>query len=262
MFIKKQLQGHEPRFIVSFEGEPVHSNLAIGTLQATINPVTGGEGPHSLQSGQQAFPLRDGAPLSDQRIQHVLQAPEKDLPFQWAMSKKSGRPHANDGWELELEKGKKVKVIRNMERDWFLVIGAKGKQGYVHGSWLDFGDGKMHCDSKAAYTQFQRDVEKLQSVSGQLVKFPTMASYVDECTKPGCQTLKEADTTLGICVHDLGQLLRASGSCSYEWLREGRNVWHPDRFARFCHAEHVDKLKPMSEQMFVMYTKLMDVYKG
>ena len=35
-----------------------------------------------------------------------------------------------------------------------------------------------------------------------------------------------------------------------------------DRFARFCHAEHVDDLKHMAEQMFVMYSKLMEVYKA
>ncbi|CAA9962479.1 SH3 3 domain containing protein [Pyrenophora teres f. maculata] len=261
VFIKKQVQGKEPPFIVSFEGEPVHSNLAISTAQATADAVTASKRPHSAQRNRQAFALPKETSLPDHRIQHIPHNPEEDVPFQWATSKKSGRPHRNDGWELELTKGKKVKVTRDMGRGWFLVMGAQGRQGYVHGSWLDFGDGKVHRDLQAAYTQFRGDVKMLQLAPGWLVKFPNMASYVDECSQLGCQQLKEDDTKLGICIHDLRELLAASGKCSYEWLREGRNVWHPDRFARFCHAEHVDEMKPMAEQMFVMYTKLMDFYK-
>lgn len=243
VFIKKQLQGEGPPFIVNFEGEPTYSNLAISTSQATANPLTGSEAPHS-------------------GLQHVPRKPEETISFQWATSKKSGRPHARDDQELELKKGERVKVIRDIGRNWFLVQSVQDNQGYVHGSWLEFGDKKVYRDIKAAYTQFQQDVEGLQAVPGQLVEFPTMASYVDQCTKPGCQTVKKGQSTLGICVHDLGELLRASGDCSHEWLRDGRNFWHPDRFARFCHAEHVDDLKPMAEQMFVMHSKLMEVYKA
>ncbi|KAL7774985.1 hypothetical protein CFE70_005900 [Pyrenophora teres f. teres 0-1] len=229
------VQGKEPPFIVSFEGEPVHSNLTISTAQATADAVTASKRPHSAQRNRQAFALPKETSLPDHRIQHIPHNPEEDVPFQWATSKKSGRPHRNDGWELELTKGKKIKVTRDMGRGWFLVMGAQGRQGYVHGSWLDFGDGKVHRDLQAAYTQFRGDVKMLQLAPGWLVKFPNMASYVDECSQLGCQQLKEDDTKLGICIHDLRELLAAS--------------------------EHVDEMKPMAEQMFVMYTKLMEFYK-
>jgi hypothetical protein len=85
-----------------------------------------------------------------------------------------------------------------------------------------------------------------------------MTKYVDECTRAGCQPLKEDVSGLGICTHDLLVLLQASGKYSYGWLKEERNVWHPDRYARFCHPDHVERLRLQAEQMFVMYGILME----
>ena len=59
-----------------------------------------------------------------------------------------------------------------------------------------------------------------------------------------------------------GALLQASGKYSYEWLKEERNLWHPDRFARFVHPDHMERLTLMAEQMFVMYGILMEACKA
>jgi methylenetetrahydrofolate dehydrogenase (NADP+)/methenyltetrahydrofolate cyclohydrolase/formyltetrahydrofolate synthetase len=56
-------------------------------------------------------------------------------------------------------------------------------------------------------------------------------------------------------------LLRGSGRYSYAWLKEERNIWHPDRFSRFCQADFVDQLKVKAEQMFVLYGVLMQAEK-
>lgn len=85
-----------------------------------------------------------------------------------------------------------------------------------------------------------------------------MKSYVHDCTKVECKPQKQDESLLGICVHDLLALLEGSGRFSYEWLKEGRNLWHPDRFAQFCKPEEAERLKPMAEEMFVMYGILMD----
>ncbi|USP78946.1 uncharacterized protein yc1106_06220 [Curvularia clavata] len=177
--------------------------------------------------------------------------------FRWAFSKKSGRPHQNDAWELELTEGEAIKVTQDMGRDWYTAINASGAIGWVHGSWIKFAKSKAHQGTKLGYTQFVEDLKQLL-VLGELQEFPTMRSYVDECTRPDCSARKQDASSLGICVHDLQSLLNGSGKFSYEWLKGGRNLWHPDRFARFCHPEAVERLKSLSEQMFVMYGILME----
>ncbi|KAF1833646.1 hypothetical protein BDW02DRAFT_598908 [Decorospora gaudefroyi] len=260
-FIKKQTTDQQAAFIIHFEQEPVHSNLISSTEQSTPNhshsdttPNTHAHPEHQNANG----PCSGEPPASDQRLQHSSQKKEETVPFQWATSKKTGRPHSQDSWELALKKGEQVRVIRNMGRDWFVVVDKRGGKGWVHGSWLDFGSCKVHVDAKYAYKQFKEDMEKIL-VAGQLCDFPNMTGYMDACNKPDCEPLKKEASLLGICIHDLLALLEGSGSYSYEWLKEGRNFWHPDRFARFCHPEHADRLKPMAEQMFKMYGVLMDV---
>jgi methylenetetrahydrofolate dehydrogenase (NADP+)/methenyltetrahydrofolate cyclohydrolase/formyltetrahydrofolate synthetase len=194
---------------------------------------------------------------SDERMQHMPKKPEEEEePFIWATCKKTGRPHNMDHWELELKKCEKVKVTREMGRDWWLVTDRRGIEGWVHASWLDFKNRRPHADAKEAYKHFKEDLDKVL-VPGQLSAFPTMAGYVEACTKPQCQQLKQDAAQLGICVHDLAVLLEGSGSLSHDWLKAERNVWHPDRFARFCHPEHTDRLKVLAEQMFVMYGVIM-----
>jgi methylenetetrahydrofolate dehydrogenase (NADP+)/methenyltetrahydrofolate cyclohydrolase/formyltetrahydrofolate synthetase len=160
-----------------------------------------------------------------------------------------------------LRKGETVKVIHDMGRNWFVVTDKKDVKGFVHGSWLVFGDGAVHKDSKTAYGQFVEDIRELLK-PGQLQSFLAMTSYVDECTERDCQLLKEDVSKLGICTHDLRALLQASGKYSYEWLKEERNLWHPDRFARFIHPDHMERLTLMAEQMFVMYGILMEACKA
>ncbi|KAI4956932.1 hypothetical protein J4E86_005404 [Alternaria arbusti] len=258
VFIKKHSVGLDAPFVVGFEREAIHTNL-----EHTSNTST----PSSSRSSTVKDNESDGnelpAPAFEQRVQHIPGKPEEPVPFQWATVKKSGRPHKADNWEVELRKGDKVKVIRDEGRDWFVAIDRKGFKGYVHGSWIEFGDRTMHKDPKAVYIQFQQDLQTLLTPV-QLQQFPAMSSYVDECTRPECQPLKESVSvsSLGICFHDLLALLQGSGKYSYEWLKETRNLWHPDRFARFCHPDHVEGLKLKAEQMFVMYGILMDATKA
>jgi methylenetetrahydrofolate dehydrogenase (NADP+)/methenyltetrahydrofolate cyclohydrolase/formyltetrahydrofolate synthetase len=146
-------------------------------------------------------------------MKHVPRRAEEDVHFQWATTRKPGRPHRAESWELELRKDEKIKVVRDMGRDWFVVIDGTGVKGWVHGSWLAFGDRTVHKDSKAAYDQFVRDLGDLLRPR-QLQDFPAMTKYVDECTRAGCQPLKEDVSGLGICTHDLLVLLQASGKYS------------------------------------------------
>jgi hypothetical protein len=190
----------------------------------------------------------DGA---DQRMEHIPHKFKEAVLFPWATSKKTVRPHGQDTWELEFKKGGKVKIIRDMGCNWFVVVDGRGGDGWVHGSWLDFGDCKVHADAKEVYKHFKEDLAKVL-VPDQLRNFPTMTGYSNPCTKPECRPLKEDTVQLGICVHGLAILMEGSGCLSYDWLKAERNVWHPDRFARFCHPKHTDRLKLLAEQMFVM----------
>ena len=256
VFIKKHSVGLDAPFVVGFEREAIHTNLEHTTNTSTPNSSCSGTVDNNEFDENDPPP-----PAPEQRVQHIPGKPEEPVPFQWATAKKSGRPHKADTWEVELKKGDRVKVIRDEGRDWFVAIDRKGYKGYVHSSWIEFGDLTVHKDPKAVYNQFQQDLQKLLQ-PGQLQQFPAMTSYVDECTKPDCQPLKEAVSSLGICVHDLLALLQGSGKYSYEWLKETRNLWHPDRFARFCHADQAEDLKLKAEKMFVMYGILMDAIKA
>ena len=258
-FIKKHSAGLDAPFIVHFEGEPIHSNLGTASEQPTLS-ISHSETTSDTDSSQnsRSQPTASHEPYSpDQRMKHVPRRAEEDVHFQWATTRKSGRPHRAESWESELRKDEKIKVVRDMGRDWFAVIDGTGMKGWVHGSWLAFGDHTVHRDSKAAYDRFVGDLGDLLR-PGQLQDFPTMTKYVDECTRAGCQPLKEDVSGLGICTHDLLVLLQASGKYSYGWLKEERNVWHPDRYARFCHPDHVERLRLQAEQMFVMYGILME----
>jgi methylenetetrahydrofolate dehydrogenase (NADP+)/methenyltetrahydrofolate cyclohydrolase/formyltetrahydrofolate synthetase len=226
VIFKKQKPGKEATFILRLDDGRLHSNL----------------------------PSSDVPSLALQTVDKATYQPSS---YQWATSRKSGRPHKSDTWELELKQGEKVKVFKDMGRDWFLVEGKRGVKGCVHGSWLDFGARKVHANPKSAYDQFQMDLQEWLA-SGQLCSFLNMTSYIDSCTKPECQLLKEDVNSIGICVHDLLILLEGSGKYSREWLKEHRNMWHPDRFARFCHPQHAQRLTSLAGQMFVYYGILME----
>ena len=80
---------------------------------------------------------------------------------------------------------------------------------------------------------------------------------MNSCIISACEPPRD-DTQLGICIHDLQTLLEGSGCYSYEWLKEERNVWHPDKFARYCHPDHKEQLKVLAQEVFVLYGILMN----
>lgn len=194
--------------------------------------------------------------VQDTRLQVGERRPDKPKSFRWAMCKRGGRPHASDSWELELKKGQVVKVWEDRGSDWFVVEVQGGTRGWAHGSRLAFYGSKMHKDPHGTYLQFEEDMRKLLD-PGQLRKFPPLSEYMDMCTESGCRPAKD-DSRLGICVHDLQTLLQGSSCYCYEWLKEERNMWHPDKFARFCHPDHKEELKTSAQEVFVMYGVLMD----
>lgn len=54
--------------------------------------------------------------------------------FRFAISKTCRRP-TNDLWDLDLNKGEKLLVLRDMGRGWHIAMKKKGLIGWVHGSW-------------------------------------------------------------------------------------------------------------------------------
>jgi hypothetical protein len=258
VFVKKKPLGKEPPFIVHFEGESRHSNFVqdlVATERSTPS-VSALDGSLDCAAPSIYSVEFNNATYSNGRLQ-LTDVNLEGLSFRWAISKKAGRPHMNDKWDLQLNKGERLKILREMGREWYIAVNNRCIIGWVHGSWIDFCDGKVHRDPKALYASFKGDLQKLL-IPGQLQDFPKMGGYVDDCTKPECKPQKQDTSSLGICIHDLQTLLEGSGSFSYEWLKEGRNLWHPDRFARFCKRGEADRLKPLAEQMFVMYGMLME----
>lgn len=230
--IKKQHGAHEAPFVIHFHQDTTHTADAI----------------------QSAPPVQ---PVPDTRLQHIKCEPEQPDSFRWAISKSTGRPHPKDSWELELKNGQKVKVWIDLGRDWYLAENGLGIRGWVHSTWLAFCGGRVHKDSRSTYTRFQEDMRKLL-VPGQLCDFPPLRDYMSECANAACQPLKTT-TRIGICVHDLHMLLEGSGNYSYDWLKEERNVWHPDKFARYCHPSHKERLRTCAQEVFVLYGVLMDL---
>ena len=203
--------------------------------------------------------LVGGPAVQDTRLQRSKQEPDKPKFFRRAICKRGGRPHASDSWELELKVGQVVKVWDDRGSNWFVVEVQGGILGWAHGSRLAFCGTKMHKDPHGTYAQFQEDMRKLL-VPGQLREFPPLSEYMDVCAKAACISVK-GNLQLGICVHELQTLLEGSCCYCYEWLKEERNVWHPDKFVRFCHPNYKDELKVSAQEVFVMYGMLMDLCK-
>jgi methylenetetrahydrofolate dehydrogenase (NADP+)/methenyltetrahydrofolate cyclohydrolase/formyltetrahydrofolate synthetase len=226
--INKQSPGQESPFILHFGEEPVHARLS------TAN--------YSLQ-------------LIDPKRQY--------LTFRWATCTKTGRPHgpSQDMWELRVKKGQTIKVLQSAGGDWHIVVDQKGMKGYAHSSWLDFTNRLHHQPlekPEGAWRRYSDDVKKM--VSGPVSNFLDMTDYVNDCTRAGCQLVKDSESSLGICAHDLRVLLGGSGCYCLEWLKEDRNKWHPDRFARLCAPQHAGLLKVKAQQLFVLYGILMEEF--
>lgn len=93
---------------------------------------------------------------------------------------------------------------------------------------------------------------------GKLKQFPYLPEALAICKLDSCVLLKDDPEGLRACKHDIEQLFRASGLYSYEWLRQERIRWHPDRFGRLCEEDWRETGRKLSEEMFKMIDSLMN----
>lgn len=101
------------------------------------------------------------------------------------------------------------------------------------------------------------------SSSGKLLSaFPYIPSTITICALPSCKILKSDTDGIQACHHDIERLLRASGLYSYEWLRQERLRWHPDRFGRLCEEGWREAGKRMAGEIFKMISILMEEAKA
>lgn len=91
-----------------------------------------------------------------------------------------------------------------------------------------------------------------------LTSFPYLPSRVTTCSLTACSILKSEPDGIQACQHDVEKLLRASGLYSYEWLRQERLRWHPDRFGRLCEESWREIGKKMSGEMFKLMSVLIE----
>jgi hypothetical protein len=91
-----------------------------------------------------------------------------------------------------------------------------------------------------------------------LTSFPYLPAAATACTQQTCAALKADAVGIRACKHDVEALLRASGLFSYEWLRQERLRWHPDRFGRLCEEGWRDVGRKMAEEMFKIVDALVE----
>jgi hypothetical protein len=159
-----------------------------------------------------------------------------------------------------MKKGEMVKVLKEQGRDWYVVQNARGMQGFAHKTWLDFKM-KMHMDPREAYVRFSDEMDLLLK-TGILRQFPDLSKYMNTCEEDCCRSLKESDTGIAVCAHDLERLLRGSGAYTVDFLKSERNMWHPDKFARYCHPNFRDDLKAKAGSLFVLFGILIDLLQN
>ena len=94
-----------------------------------------------------------------------------------------------------------------------------------------------------------------------LVAFPYLPPAVTTCALPSCELLKSDPLSIKACRHDVEVLMRASALYCYEWLRQERLRWHPDRFGRLCDEGWRESGKKMAEEMFKIIDSLMEDLK-
>ncbi|KAF2656106.1 hypothetical protein K491DRAFT_692304 [Lophiostoma macrostomum CBS 122681] len=90
-----------------------------------------------------------------------------------------------------------------------------------------------------------------------LSEFPYLPEAITICRLETCRFLKAEAKGLRACKHDVDRLFRASGLYSYEWLRQERLRWHPDRFGRLCEEDFREEGRKLAEEMFKMIDILM-----
>lgn len=201
-------------------------------------------------------PVQSCLQQSERRLQPMVPPPEASS--QWAYSTRAGRSH-QDAWELKLAKGEKLRVERDMGKGWYVVVAKNGVRGWVHSSWLDFSDrsSPVREAPKPAWSRFSSDAERMLR-SEPISEFPVMTEYVDACTSAECMPAKRDGSSLGICAHDLKMLLEGSDSLSVEFVKNERNRWHPDKFARLCAPTLAEELKVRAEKLFVLHGMVME----
>lgn len=91
-----------------------------------------------------------------------------------------------------------------------------------------------------------------------LSTFPYLPATITTCNFTACTILKADADSIHACQHDVEKLLRGSGLYSYEWLRQERLRWHPDRFGRLCEEEWRERGKKMAGEMFKMMSALIE----
>lgn len=91
-----------------------------------------------------------------------------------------------------------------------------------------------------------------------LTAFPYIPDALTTCTLTACTLLKADLDGMHACQHDVEKLLRGSGLYSYEWLRQERLRWHPDRFGRLCEERWREVGKRMAGEMFKILSALID----
>jgi hypothetical protein len=95
-----------------------------------------------------------------------------------------------------------------------------------------------------------------------LTTFPYLPSTVTTCALTACTIIKSEPDSIRACQHDVQKLLRASGLYSYEWLRQERLRWHPDRFGRLCEEGWRETGKKMAGEMFAVMGALIEDVKA
>lgn len=230
--IKKKLTVEEPEFVLRLEPEPTYARL-------------------SAMSANEASVPTDGD-LEDETMD-MLEYTKADRVYQWARSKQKGRAHTTDTWELMLKKDERLKVVQSMGNGWYMLQNSDGDKGWAHVNSLVFEDN--HEGVQEAYARWEKDMATLFR-AGEIRSFPDLTGYMNDCRREGCRSLKTG--LLGICAHDLRKLLGGSGVYSLEYLKTERNKWHPDKFARHCHAEHRETLIAKAEALFVLFGILID----
>ncbi|KAF2683020.1 hypothetical protein K458DRAFT_369169 [Lentithecium fluviatile CBS 122367] len=252
-FVMKKQAGREPDFVVRFEPEDMVSRLPL--CKGEFSKPT--DNLELVDTDEPTEPAATGLHANagpHRQVVNVAKPPDGTPAYRWAVSRRSGRSHASDTWELDLEKGKRVKVLEEKGNDWFIVQDGRGRKGYAHGSWLEFKEIHPHIDPREAYELWKADTDKWLQI-GAIRTFPSPSRYMDACAKDICKPLKKEGN---ICAHDLHELLRGSGKYSLEFLKAQRTRYHPDKFARYCHPEKKEELKSKAEALFVLFGVLMD----
>ncbi|EMD88162.1 hypothetical protein COCC4DRAFT_63722 [Bipolaris maydis ATCC 48331] len=122
---------------------------------------------------------------------------------------------------------------------------------------------KIQVRSQSTSSDTPPPLHRLPSSSPKLfTMFPYLPGSLTTCALPACKMLKLEENSIHACHHDVEKLLRASGLYSYEWLRQERLRWHPDRFGRLCAEEWRETGKRLAGEMFKLMSVLMEDLKG